>query len=260
MREKIFAGNWKMNKTLAETEAFLQEFVNYPGIGRGHQVLFFPPFTALVLMKELIGSVPIQWGSQNMHSKDSGAFTGEISPLMLAELGCSHVLIGHSERREIFGESDAMVAEKIAAAHKHGFKPMVCVGETLEERKGGQADVKVLRQVDSALADLTAEQAARQSFAYEPIWAIGTGLNASSGDAQTMCALIRKRVTEKVSEDVSAAMPILYGGSVKPGNIAEYLQQPDIDGALVGGASLKPDSFLEIIKNALGDLFGQVAN
>ncbi len=255
MREKVFAANWKMNKTVAETEAFFQEFVNYPGVGRGHQVIVFPPFTALAAVRGLVGGLPIHWGGQNMYSKDNGAFTGEVAPGMLKELGCAFVLLGHSERREIFKESDADVREKIGAAHKHGLKPMVCVGETLDERKGGQAREKVVRQMAAALDGLTDTQVASTSFAYEPIWAIGTGLNASTGDAQEMCALVRERIEMKFGGAVAGKVPVLYGGSVKPENIADYLKQADIDGALIGGASLKADSFLQIIKNALGGKF-----
>ncbi|MBI3891100.1 MAG: triose-phosphate isomerase [Candidatus Wallbacteria bacterium] len=255
MREKIFAANWKMHKTVAETEAFFQEFVNYPGVGCGHGVVVFPPFTALAAVRGLAGAVPISWGAQNMYSKDSGAFTGEISPLMLKELGCAYVLIGHSERREVFRETDDEVREKVKAAHKHAIRPMVCVGETLEERKGGRASDKVVRQVSAALQGVPAEQVARMVFAYEPIWAIGTGLNASSSDAQEMCGLVRKQLAQLYSAEVAGCIPVLYGGSVKPENIAEYMLQSDIDGALIGGASLQPASFLSIIKNALGSRF-----
>ncbi len=252
MREKVFAANWKMNKTVGETEAFFQQFVNNPGIGQGYGVIVFPPFTSLGSIRGLAGALPIAWGGQNMYHKDSGAFTGEISPLMLKDLGCTYVLLGHSERREIMRETDEDVRAKIHTAHRVGLKPMVCVGETLEERQGGKAHEKVLRQLDSALDGVSAEQAVNQPFAYEPIWAIGTGLNASTTDAQEMCALVRQRIASRFSDAVASIVPVLYGGSVKPENIADYLGQPDIDGALIGGASLKPDSFLSIINNALG--------
>ncbi|MBI2945556.1 MAG: triose-phosphate isomerase [Candidatus Wallbacteria bacterium] len=255
MREKIFAANWKMNKTVAETEAFFQEFVNYPGVGRGHGVIVFPPATSLAAVRGLVGAMPIRWGAQNMYSKDAGAFTGEISGPMIRELGCSHVLIGHSERREIFRETDEDIREKVKAAHKHGLIPMLCVGETLGERKGGQAADKVVRQLAAALQGVPASEAARTQFAYEPIWAIGTGLNASSADAQEMCGLVRKQLAQLYSGELASGVPVLYGGSVKPENIAEYMLQPDIDGALIGGASLQPSSFLSIIKNAMGSRF-----
>lgn len=251
MREKVFAANWKMHKTVAETEAFFQEFVNFPGAGRGHSVVVFPPFTALHAVRVLVGAVPIAWGAQDMHSKDKGAFTGEISAAMLLELGCTQVLVGHSERREIFKETDADVREKVQAAHRNGLRPMICVGETLAERQAGAAREKAVRQVGSALDGLTAEQAALQSFAYEPIWAIGTGQNASASDAQEMCALVRQEIERKFGSPVAEAVPVLYGGSVKPDNIAQYIQQRDVDGALIGGASLEPASFVSIIRNGL---------
>ena len=248
-RKKIYAANWKMHKTLDEVEAFVQEFSNYDVAGDGYEIVVFCPATGLGKLKELAKHFPGTYGAQNMYFETKGAFTGELSPLMVKDIGCEWILIGHSERRGIFGETDEMVHKKIIAAFENGLKPMVCCGETIEERKAGQLYDKVKGQVISALDKLTPEQVRGMAIAYEPIWAIGTGETATGEQANEMCAFIRKEVEKLYGADVAGDLPILYGGSVKPANIEELMGFADIDGGLIGGASLKPDSFRDIIVN-----------
>jgi len=192
--------------------------------------------------------MPFALGAQHCHWEDKGAFTGEISPGFLAKLNVRYVVAGHSERRELFGETDEMVNKKVAAIQASGMVPIMCVGETLDEREAGDTEAKVLGQVEAGLAGRTGEQIAALVIAYEPIWAIGTGRTATSDDAQAVCGAIRRRLTELADADVAGAVRIQYGGSVKAGNAAELMAQPDIDGALVGGASLDPDEFARIIQ------------
>lgn len=214
------------------------------------EVTIHPPFTDLRSMQTLIDAdqLRLKLGAQNCHSDDKGAFTGEVSPVFLAKLGVHYVIVGHSERREIFGESDEFVAAKVAAVLKHGMTPILCVGETLAEREAGTTLDKVKRQVRIALEKRTNEQVKSMVIAYEPIWAIGTGKNASPADAQQVIAAIREEVASVASGPAAQAIRLQYGGSVKAGTIADIMRQPDIDGVLVGGASLDPTEFARIVQ------------
>jgi len=248
MRIPIIAGNWKMNKTVAEAVDLVQELKPQLSAISGVDKVLCPPFTALKAVKEAIGSAEIGLGAQNMYWEESGAFTAEVSPLMLAEL-CQYVILGHSERRQYFGETDDGVNHKIVAAFAHGLTPIVCVGESLEQRQAGQTEEWVTDQVQAALIGLPTEQVRRLVIAYEPIWAIGTGVPATVEDANTVIAgTIRKALAEMYGQETAQAVRIQYGGSVKPDNAADFMSLPDIDGALVGGASLKADSFAEIVR------------
>jgi triosephosphate isomerase (TIM) len=213
-------------------------------------VSIHPPFTDIRSVQTVIDSDKLGYalGAQHCHWEDKGAFTGEVSPAFLAKLGVRYVIVGHSERRELFGDTDETVALRTSAVFKHGMTPIVCVGETLEERESGATETKVLGQVRAALAGRTAAQVSEMVIAYEPIWAIGTGKTATADDAQQMCAAIRGCVTELTTADVARQTRIQYGGSVKSANIAELMAMPDIDGALVGGASLDADEFARICK------------
>lgn len=249
MRKPIIAGNWKMNKTLSEATSFVEE-VNglIPSTDKVDAVVCAPA----LFLERLVASVKersdLKIGAQNMHFEENGAFTGEISPVALKDLGVDYVIIGHSERREMFAETDETVNKKTLAAFKYGLNPIVCCGETLEQREAGQTNELVTTQIKNGLAGLTEEQAKQVVIAYEPIWAIGTGKSSSSADANEVCAVIRQVVAEQFSPEVAEAVRIQYGGSVKPENIAEYMAQPDIDGALVGGASLEASSFLKLLE------------
>ncbi|MBD8070793.1 triose-phosphate isomerase [Bacillus sp. PS06] len=248
MRKPIIAGNWKMHKVLSEATSFVDEVKGrVPASDKIDSVVCAPA----LFLERIVSSVEgtdLKVGAQNMHFEESGAFTGEVSPVALADLGVNYVILGHSERREMFAETDETVNKKTLAAFKHGLTPIVCCGETDEQREAGQTNELVAAQVQKALTGLTAEQAKATVIAYEPIWAIGTGKSSSASDANEVCAYIRKVVAEQFSPDVAEAVRIQYGGSVKPGNIAEYMAQPDIDGALVGGASLEADSFLQLLE------------
>lgn len=248
MRIPLIAGNWKMYQTVAETVAYIKELkIQLSGI-TGVDVVLCPPYTALFAAGEAIKGSSIHLAAQNMHWQEEGAYTGEIAPDMLKEVGCEYVIIGHSERRQYFGETNETVNQKIKAAQKHGLIPIVCVGETLEQRETGITEQIIGEQVKEALVDLTADQVAALVIAYEPIWAIGTGRTASADDAQQVNGFIRKVVEELVGQEAAEAVRIQYGGSVKPDNIKGLMAKPDVDGALVGGASLKPGSFAEIVK------------
>jgi len=247
MRKPLIAGNWKMNKTVAQATELVEGLLAGLGQPQDREVLVCPPFTALHAVGRLVEGTPIMLGAQNLYPKDSGAYTGEISAPMLLEAGCSYVIVGHSERRGYFGETDEFINQKIKAALGAGLKTILCVGESRQQREAGQAESIVTKQVRGCLAGLTAEDMAGVVIAYEPIWAIGTGLTARPEDAEEMQACIRSLLGELFSEEVAEATRILYGGSVKPNNIDELMAQPDIDGALVGGASLEAQSFLRII-------------
>jgi len=251
MRKKIIAANWKMNMTVAETESFLEAFRLEIEDVTGVEIVIAPPFTALAKMSELLGgSQKIRLGAQNMYHEASGAFTGEISAAMLRELYVRYVIVGHSERRQIFGESDALIAKKIRAVQAAEMRPILCVGETLEEREAGKENAVIERQLRLALEGQTPEDLADLVIAYEPVWAIGTGKTASPAQAQEAHAGIRG-VIAKLSDAATAdKIRIQYGGSVKAANAREILSQPDIDGALVGGASLEPRGFAQIVKAA----------
>ncbi len=246
MRKPIIVGNWKMNKTNHEAEAFFNEVVSHLhdkatfGIGA--------PFTALWTSQKYGNHLAI--AAQNCHFEDSGAFTGEISVAMLAELGLKWCIIGHSERRQMFNETDDTVNKKALQLLKHDITPIICCGETLQQFEAGETEMVVTSQIEKCLKDVPAEDVKDLVIAYEPIWAIGTGKNATKEIAQNTCHTIRQKIAELYSSEVADGVRIQYGGSVKPDNIKEYLAEPDIDGALIGGASLKSDSFIEII-NAL---------
>ncbi|MDM5210297.1 triose-phosphate isomerase [Peribacillus sp. RS7] len=248
MRKPIIAGNWKMNKTLSEATAFLEEVSNLIPKQDLIDTVVCAPALFLDQLVQAAKGTDVKIGAQNMHFEESGAFTGEISPIALADLGVSYVILGHSERREMFNETDEAVNKKAHAAFAHRMTPIVCCGETLEQREAGETNDFVGSQIEKGLAGLSDEQLKQAVIAYEPIWAIGTGKSSSAQDANEVCAHIRSVVADKFSNEAAAAIRIQYGGSVKPENIKEYMAQPDIDGALVGGASLKTDSFLQLLE------------
>lgn len=251
MRVPLVAGNWKMYKTVAEAVAFVRGLKEALSGLAGVEVAVCPPFTALfAVSRELEGS-PVHLGAQNMHWAEEGAYTGEISPLMLKELGCRYVILGHSERRQHFGETDEMVNAKVKAALKHGLVPIVCVGETLAEREAGLTRETVAKQVRGSLAGLSGEELSGVVIAYEPVWAIGTGRTALPADVQEVNAFIRLLLAEIGGREAAEKVRIQYGGSVKPENAASLLTQPDVDGALVGGASLQVESFIGIVRAAV---------
>ncbi|HLR40916.1 MAG TPA: triose-phosphate isomerase [Virgibacillus sp.] len=248
MRKNVIAGNWKMNKTLSEANQFVEEAASkVPNNDKVDAIVCAPfPFLASLVEKAKESSVKI--GAQNMHFEDSGAFTGEVSPVMLKDIGVSHVVIGHSERRELFAETDEIVNKKTHAAFNHGLTPIVCCGETLEQREANETMNHVENQIKEALKGLSDKQIADTIIAYEPIWAIGTGKTATSEEANEVCTHIRNVIKTITSEETAEQVIIQYGGSVKPANIDELLAQSDIDGALVGGASLEADSFLQLVE------------
>jgi len=248
VRRPIIAGNWKMHCTSGEAVLLARELMERLASGVEPEVVIAPPYTALLAVKEALAGSSIALSGQNLHWESHGAFTGEISASMLTDAGCSHVIIGHSERRSLFGETDTTVNRRVIAALAQGLTPIVCVGETLEQREAGATRDVVLGQVDGGLAGLDADAVAQLVLAYEPVWAIGTGHTASPEQAQEVHAWIRGRLVETAGPAVAAGMRILYGGSVKPANVSELMHKPDLDGALVGGASLKADSFEQIVR------------
>ena len=245
-RTPLIAGNWKLNKTTDEAVALATEIKAGADVA-GVDVLVSPVFTVLASVAKALEGSKVFLAGQNMHSELSGAFTGEIAPTMLKDVGCSHVILGHSERRQYFGETDEGVAKKTKVALDNGLLPISCVGETLEEREGGKTMDVVGRQVDAILKAVSAEEAAKVVIAYEPVWAIGTGKVATPEQAQEVHAFIRKRVADVHGPTMGDGFRILYGGSVKPDNVKGLMALPDVDGALVGGASLKADSFLKLV-------------
>lgn len=249
MRIPLMAANWKMNCTLGEAVALVEGLLEEidGSVGSGREVLLCPPATALSTVGALLSGSGIALGGQNMHYEESGAFTGEISPLMLKDVGATHVILGHSERRHIFGESDDLINRKVKSAIENGLVPVFAVGELLEQREAGDAESVVVDQLEEGLAGLVPEEVAGIVVAYEPVWAIGTGKTASPADAQAMHAMIRAWLTERYGTAVADGIRILYGGSVKAGNVDELMAQPDVDGALVGGASLEAQSFARIV-------------
>ena len=248
MRRPLMAGNWKMYKAAAEAASLAKALRDgLEGERPGADVLVAPPFTSIHAVVEALRGSAVAVAGQDMHWEKEGAFTGEVSALMLRDAGCTHVILGHSERRQLFGETDEGVARKTKAAHGSGLTPIVCVGETLAERESDRTMDVVERQLERALRALTPDEAAASVVAYEPVWAIGTGRNATPEQAQEVHAFIRRRVSASHGEPVAAALRILYGGSVKPDNIGALMSQPDLDGALVGGASLTAESFLKIV-------------
>jgi triosephosphate isomerase (TIM) len=248
MRTPLLAGNWKMYKTVGEAVELVEALVAGIDGVQGREVLVCPPFTALQTVSPIIDGTPIALGAQNMYYEAQGAFTGEVSPSMLKDIGCTYVILGHSERRQVFGEDDALVNRKIHAALEHGLRAIMCVGESKPQRDAGQAESIVVGQVRAGLKDISAAQMAEVVIAYEPIWAIGTGDTATPADAQAMHTAIRNTLNNLYGNDVAQSVRIQYGGSVKPDNVDELMSQTDIDGALVGGASLKAENFLRIVK------------
>lgn len=249
LRTPILAGNWKMFKTIAEATDFAKQLVEREPIAGVEQVIC-APFTTLSALASIFQGTPYALGAQNVHFADQGAFTGEISPLMLKEIGVTYVIIGHSERRQYFNETDETVNKKVQASLSHGLLPIICVGESLEEHESGSTEQVVRTQTLAACEGLSAEQAKQVVIAYEPIWAIGTGKSSTAEDANQTIAYIRACVREKFGVEVADAVRIQYGGSVKPDNIEGYMRQSDIDGALVGGASLTVDGFVQLVAGA----------
>ncbi len=248
MRTPFIAGNWKMNLTSAEARDLARALVDSCGRLEGIDIAVAPPATALcVVLQEVEGS-RIGVAAQNCHWEVSGAFTGEISPEMIKELGCRYVIIGHSERRQYFGETDETVNRRLHAAHRAGLHPIVCIGESLQQREAGRTMEVVTSQLKGGLKDLPDAKMRGTTVAYEPVWAIGTGRTATPDQAQEVHAHLRGLLQELYGPDVAGLVRIQYGGSVKPSNVKELMSMPDIDGALVGGASLKAESFQEILK------------
>jgi triosephosphate isomerase len=252
MRKKIIAGNWKMHMTASETESYLETFLLEIGDENGVEIVLIPPFTSIAKASETLSETQnVKVGAQNMHFENFGAFTGEVSAPMLRELFVRYVVLGHSERRTLFGETDEIVNKKVHAAIDSTLRPIVCIGETLEERDAGRVQEVLGTQIKGSLAGLAAKELAESVIAYEPVWAIGTGRTATPEQAQDAHAFIRKTVEEIWDKATADKVRIQYGGSVKPGNAAELMHLPDIDGALVGGASLDPRAFAEIVKASL---------
>ena len=250
-RRPIIAGNWKMNGTLAEARKLTQELV--PAL-RGEtevDILLCPPFTALSTVGELLKGTPISLGAQDMHWESSGAFTGEISPAMLKEIGCRFCIIGHSERRAYFGDTDPVIHKKLSAALDQELNPILCVGETLQQRQAGKTWAVIEGQLTGALEGIEPDRITRfVTLAYEPVWAIGTGQNATPEQAQEVHASIRGWLANRIGKSQAQAVRIQYGGSVKPENAGDLLGRPDVDGALVGGASLNAKAFISIVESS----------
>ncbi len=251
-RRPIIAANWKMHKTHLEAIRDVQKlsYLLDRADADRVEVVICPAFTALRAVQTLIDSdrLPYGLGAQNVHHEEKGAFTGEVSPLMLQALKCGYVIVGHSERRQLFGETDEVVNKKVRAVFSHAMVPILCVGESLGEREAGATEEKVAGQVRRDLQGVATEDAARLVIAYEPIWAIGTGRNAEPADAGQVVGLIRETLSSAYSKEVADAVRVQYGGSVKAGNIRDFMAHPEIDGALVGGASLDPEEFALIVK------------
>lgn len=249
-RRPLIAGNWKMHGKRAETLALLSALRERltKELLQDREVVIAPPFTSLEIAAQLLAGSPLQLAAQNLHWEPAGAFTGEISAPMLKDLGCTYVLIGHSERRQYCTETDEQVARKVEAARKNNLTPVICVGETLEERETGAALEVIARQVRGAFNGQATAAIATMVVAYEPVWAIGTGRTASPAQAQEVHAAIRRNLADFTDQQTAEAVRILYGGSVKPDNVDSLMAQPDIDGALVGGASLQADSFARIAR------------
>ncbi len=251
MRKPVIAGNWKMNKSIKEAIELINSLKRELIDIQGSEIIVCPVYTVLSDLSDLLVDSNISLGAQNVYWEPQGAFTGEISPAMLKDAGCKYVIIGHSERRKYFNESDQTVNKRIKAAQGSGLTPIFCLGETLEEREADKTIDVVKRQLIGGLEGLENEALLNLIIAYEPVWAIGTGKTATSSQAQEVHGFIRSWLVKHCSEEVAGSLRILYGGSVKPANIGELMQQNDIDGALVGGASLDSSSFVEIVKNSL---------
>lgn len=248
MRVPLIAGNWKMNNTIEESLDLAKSLAEFSkNFNKDREILICAPFTALFALKAVLKGSKIRLGAQNMHYEESGAYTGEISPLMLKDIGVDYVLIGHSERRQYFNENDEFLNKKLKSALKHGIKPILCVGETLEQREANIEKETVKAQIVKGLDDIDSDCFKNIVIAYEPVWAIGTGKTASSDQANEIISYIRDVIKELYDEKISENVIIQYGGSVKGSNAAEIMAKPDIDGALVGGASLKAEEFINII-------------
>lgn len=251
IRQKFVCGNWKMHGTVTETESLLQALLSQWDSSLSQvELCVCPPFTALATAASMLVSSNIQFGAQNCHYESKGAFTGETSPLMLADVGCSYVILGHSERRTIFGEKDEEIAKKVKAVLSVGMRAILCIGETLEERESNTTEQVLESQLNGSLAGISKEEMEKVTIAYEPVWAIGTGKTATPQQAQDAHSFIRARLAAMYSNEAAISTRILYGGSVKGDNAKELFAQADIDGGLIGGASLKADSFLEIARAA----------
>jgi len=251
MKKPLIAGNWKMFKTTGEASTLVQTLKAGLSKVSDCDMVVCPPFTALQTVSTVLKDSPVELGAQNMHYESEGAFTGEISPLMIKDLNCRYVILGHSERRQYFKESDELIREKVKTAIKYSLIPILCIGETLAEREARQFFEVVKRQFDESLKGFTGEEISRIVLAYEPVWAIGTGHTATPEQAEQMHSYIRRLLNERVGQDIGAKVPILYGGSVKPDNIGKLMIKPNVDGALVGGASLKAETFIQIVQNAV---------
>lgn len=251
MRKKIIAGNWKMNKTVSEAQHLAAAIKRDLDSEAKVDVVLCPPFTAISAVSQAVSGTQIAVGAQNMHFEPSGAYTGEISAEMLREQYCRYVILGHSERRQYFGETDSLVNKKTVAALAAGLKPIVCVGETLEEREADKIEEVIRTQINGGLAGLSDADLKNVVIAYEPVWAIGTGKTATPEQAQEVHAFIRSLLAGLSSQAVADAVRIQYGGSMKPANAAELLSKPDIDGGLIGGAALDAPSFIGIVKAAI---------
>ncbi len=247
-RKPLIAGNWKMFKTCAEAVETARQLMDLVADISDTEVMIAPPFTALTPVAEILKESRILLGAQNLHWEKEGAFTGEISPLMLVSAGCQYVIIGHSERRQYFGETDHSVNKKINAANNNGLIPVFCIGESEKERESGQTFSVLDKQVKKGLEGLFADNLKTLVIAYEPVWAIGTGKTATTDQAQEVHQFLRSLVGKSFGETLAKSIRILYGGSVKPGNISELMARPDIDGALVGGASLDAETFSKIVQ------------
>jgi triosephosphate isomerase len=246
-RRPILAGNWKMNMTATQARELAGKLIPLVSAVKDRDIVLAPPFTAIQAVGETIKGTNMALAAQNLFWEDKGAFTGEISAEMLLDSGCKYVIIGHSERRQYFGETDETVNKKVRQALKKGFLPILCVGETLAEREAGKLNDIISRQVMGGLKDVSAEDMKKVVIAYEPVWAIGTGKTATPEQANEVHALIRNKINALYSADVAEAFRIQYGGSVTPENVSTLMAMPDIDGALVGGASLKPESFAALV-------------
>ncbi len=247
-RRPIIAANWKMHKTVGETQAYISAFVPLVSDITDRDIILAPSFVSLGAMVEALKGTNIYPCAQNMFYEEKGAFTGEISPLMLLDIGIKRVILGHSERRHIFKEDSSMINKKITAALRHGLLPIFCIGETLEEREAGHTAEVLQAQIREGLAGVEQNDYSSITIAYEPVWAIGTGKTASTDQIQEAHSIVRKEIAQLAGEDIAQNLRILYGGSVKPDNVKEIMALDDVDGALVGGASLDPESFAKIVK------------
>lgn len=251
MRTPIIAGNWKLNKTISEAVALTTALKGLVAGSNGVEIVVAPPFTALDAVSKVVNGSNIRLAAQDVYWEDSGAFTGEVSAPMLKDIGCDYVIIGHSERRQYFAETNETVNQKVQAALLHNLRPIICVGELLEEREAGRTEKVIESHVTGGITGLTTTELLSCVIAYEPVWAIGTGKTATPEQAQDVHKYIRDLITRTYSKDVASQICIQYGGSVKPENASELMAQPDVDGALVGGASLDAESFAQIVKHGL---------